>query len=99
MDPVRETPKAHECVCLLIKGPTPEPELIVAMEKAAAAAGISKDIVQGLIGQKDKCHRMVDSSDQPYCEPCENEGHPQLPNQMGMHNIVKEKSNDPVTDR
>lgn len=99
MDPVRETPKAHECVCLLIKGPIPEPDVIVAMEKAAAAAGIPKDVVRGLVEQKDKCHRMVDSSDQPFCDSCENDEHHLLPNQLGMQNIVKEKSNDPATER
>lgn len=99
MDPVRETPKAHECVCLLIKGPNPEPHVIEAMEKAAAAAGIGKAIVRGLIGNKDKCHRIVDNPDQPFCDGCEDDGHPQLPNQLGMHNIVKEKSNDPATER
>ena len=86
-EPVREVPKAHECVCLLIKGPEPSPKVVAAMEKAAEAAGIGKALIRSMVGNKDKCRRMVDNPDQPFCDGCEDEGHHLLPNQLGMQNI------------
>ena len=81
--PVRQEVTAHECVCLLIKGPDPKPEVVAAMEKAAVAAGIGKEIIRDMIGNHDKCHRMVDNPDQPFCDGCEEAEHHLLPNQMG----------------
>lgn len=81
--PLREEVTAHECVCLLIKGPEPTPEVMAAMEKAATAAGLGKEIISNMIGNKDKCHRMVDSPDQAFCDGCEEEEHHLLPNQIG----------------
>ena len=91
-EPVREVPKAHQCVCLLIKGPEPTPAVVAAMEKAATAAGLGKEIIRSMIGNKDKCRRMVDNPDQPFCDGCEDEGHPLLSNQVGLHNITKENT-------
>ncbi len=99
MDPVvREVPKAHECVCLLIKGPAPDPRAMAAVEKAAEAAGIPQEVVKDMLGVKDKCHRMVGNPDQPFCDECERADHHTLPNQLGMRNIVKENRNDPATE-
>ncbi len=92
MDPVRETPKAHQCVCLLIKGPTMSPEVMDGIRRAGEAAGVPTEILESIVGNQDKCRRMVDNPDQPFCDDCENAGHPQLPNQMGMQNIVKENT-------
>lgn len=89
-DPVREAPAAHECVCLLIKGRKVDPVAVQMMQEAAEAAGIPSRLIENLIGNHDKCHHMVDSPDQPFCDGCEESEHHLLPNQVGMQNIVKE---------
>lgn len=39
---------------------------------------------------RDKCHQMVPSSDQPFCDDCEDAEHHLADNQLGLNNIVKE---------
>lgn len=89
--PVRQEVTAHECVCLLIKGPEPTSEVVAAMEKAAEAAGIGKKLIRSMVGNKDKCRRMVDNPDQPFCDSCEEEGHHLLPNQMGSARNIHQR--------
>lgn len=91
VEPVREAPVAHECVCLLIKGRPTDPVAIEAIKKAAEAAGIPEGIVQDITTNEDKCHQMVESPDQSFCDSCEESEHHLLPNQRGMQHIVKEE--------
>lgn len=81
--PVRQEVKAHECVCLLIKHEAYTPETIKHMRRAGEAAGVPGEILESIIGNQDKCHRMVDNPDQPFCDGCEDAEHHLLPNQMG----------------
>jgi hypothetical protein len=74
-------------VCLLIKSPPGDPKIHEAVRKAGEAAGIPSAILDSIIGHEDKCKRMVDNPDQPFCDGCEEDGHHLLPNQLGMQNI------------
>lgn len=80
----RAEPKPHQCVCLLIKGPEPDPKVLEGMRRAARAAGMDEDVLEDMLGHKDKCKRMVDNPDQPFCDDCENAGHPEQDNQEGI---------------
>lgn len=83
--PLRETPVAHQCVCLLIKGPTiMDPEAVEVMKRVAANAGISGSLVQNMIENRDKCTRMVDDPDSPFCRDCEASEHHLSQEQHGL---------------
>jgi hypothetical protein len=89
MDPVRETPKPHQCVCLLIKR-IPGPLTLTQLQELAANRGSFQDVVKTFREIKDKCHAVVDNPDQAFCESCEASGHPHDPEQIGLNNITKE---------
>jgi hypothetical protein len=89
MDPVREIPKPHQCVCLLIRK-IPGPMTLEALKNLAdGEAGLSQ-VVSTFREVKDKCHAMVDNPDQAFCQSCEDDEHPHDANQIGLQNIVKE---------
>ena len=92
--PRREKPAEHECVCLLIKGEDRSPEVTKYMREAGTAAGIPAEILENIVSNQDKCHRMVDNPDQAFCDGCEEAEHHLAPNQLGggrnIHKINKE---------
>jgi hypothetical protein len=89
LEPVRENPKAHQCVCLLIKK-IPGPETLNALKNLADGVDDLNEVVSTFREVKDKCHAMVNNPDQAFCQPCEDEGHPTEDTQVGLQNIVKE---------
>lgn len=100
MDPVRVTPKPHECVCLLIQK-VPGPVTLEALQRLASAGfepASSEDLVATFREVKDKCHAVVDNPDQAFCDSCEDSGHPLEDNQAGLQNLTKEKNDDPATE-
>jgi hypothetical protein len=68
--PRRESPQAHQCVCLLVKGPT-----VVTLGAEVT--------IETTTGFRNKCFAMVSNPDQPFCDYCEEQGHDLFTDQMG----------------
>jgi hypothetical protein len=90
----REQPQPHECVCLIIKGPPVDPEAMKAIELAAEKSGIPIELAKGMFDNRDKCHRMVDSPDQAFCDPCESAQHHLSSQQAGGARNIHKKGKD-----
>lgn len=84
---VREVIEPHMCVCLLIKGSIMSPEAIADLTAAGIAAGIPEPVLENLASTHDKCKHMIENPDQPFCDGCEEAGHPDLDNQAGIQHM------------
>lgn len=91
--PVRETPKTHICVCLLIKK-VPGPLTLDALHKLADNSGSAADVVQSFREVKDKCHQVIENPDQAFCESCEENEHHLDPDQIGLARNIHQRGKD-----
>lgn len=90
MDPVREIPKPHQCVCLITRK-VPGPMTLDALHKLADQTGDLKEVVQTFREVKDKCHAVVDNPDQAFCDDCENNEHHLDPCQIGLARNIHQR--------
>lgn len=87
MDPVREIPKSHECVCLRILRMPVLPDV---EDLAKLVAGeFPTDLIR-FRDVKDKCHAIVNNPDQPFCDDCELAEHHLAEDQIGLQTTLKE---------
>jgi hypothetical protein len=80
--PVREIPKVHECVCLMLRQ---VPKIPTAEDLAKLTEGASAQDLIRFRTVRDKCHQVIENPDQAFCDDCEASEHPNDPDQVGLH--------------